>query len=113
MRERPGDWWPLWVVAVLVAAVGWLLYAVLRSPHRSDLAIYGAFAVPVIMVAAGWVTWTASSATVRPSAAHWSYEALSKARASRMAIRSGSSSGASMRAQLVRGRSSHVCLSCA
>jgi hypothetical protein len=36
-------------------AVFWLLYVVWRSPHRSDLAAYGAFAVAVVALAAGWI----------------------------------------------------------
>ena len=49
--------WPLLVVAVSVVAVCWLLYVVWRSPHQSDLAIYGAFAVPTVALAAGWIGW--------------------------------------------------------
>ena len=49
--------WPLFVAAVIVMAVFWLLDAVWRSPPRSDLAIYGAFAVAVVALAAGWIAW--------------------------------------------------------
>jgi hypothetical protein len=41
------DLW--WIAAFMIAAVlFWLLYAVWKSPHRSDLENFGAFAVPVI-----------------------------------------------------------------
>ena len=43
------------LAAVIVAAVGWVLYAVWRSPHRADLATYGAFALALVLAAGGWV----------------------------------------------------------
>jgi len=46
----------------------WLLYAVWRSPHRSDLAAYGAFAVPVVALGAGWIGWAWHRATRIPAA---------------------------------------------
>ena len=42
---------------LFLAAAFWLLYAVWRSPHRIDLATYGAFAVPVVTLVAGWIAW--------------------------------------------------------
>lgn len=47
----------------LVAVTGWLLFAVWRSPHRDDLATFGAFAIPVVVIAAGLVgrTWQKKS----------------------------------------------------
>lgn len=49
--------WPLFMAAVIVMAVFWLLDAVWRSPPGSDLATYGAFAVAVVALAAGWIAW--------------------------------------------------------
>jgi hypothetical protein len=47
----------------LVAVTGWLLYAVWRSPHRNDLATFGAFATPVVVITAGLIsrTWQKKS----------------------------------------------------
>ena len=50
----------LWVVAaVIVIAVAalWVLYAVWRAPQRTNLAVYGAFAVAVVVMALGWISW--------------------------------------------------------
>ena len=71
MRGKIGSWWPLAPVALVVAAVLWLLYAVWRSPHRSDLATYGAFAVAVVPLLAGWIAWAWRARTRRavPAAA--------------------------------------------
>jgi len=44
-------------VVIAVAVLGVLL-AVWRSPHRFDLAAYGAFAVAVVALALGWIAWT-------------------------------------------------------
>jgi hypothetical protein len=44
------------VVAVIMMAVFWLLFVVWRSPHRSDVAAYGAFAVAVVAAATGWIS---------------------------------------------------------
>ena len=49
-----------------MVAVVWLLYAVWRSRHRSDLATYGAFAVAVVPLLAGWIAW-AWRARTRPA----------------------------------------------
>jgi hypothetical protein len=57
VRGRIRDWWPLMVVAPFLIATWWLLYVVWRSPQRSDLAVYGAFAVPVVTVMTGWIAW--------------------------------------------------------
>jgi len=54
---RTGRRWPLVAVALVAAAVLWLLYAVWSSPHRIDLATYGAFAVAVVPLLAGWIAW--------------------------------------------------------
>jgi hypothetical protein len=45
------------MVAVIVLIALWLLYAVWRSPHRSDLATYGAFAVAMVALVVGWIAW--------------------------------------------------------
>jgi hypothetical protein len=50
-----------------VVAACWLLYVVWKSPHRSDLATYGAFALPVVVLAAGWITWAWRRARTPPS----------------------------------------------
>ena len=68
MRGRLGRGWPLFAVAVIVVAGFWLLYAVWRSPHRSDLATYGAFAVAVVALVAGWIGWVWHRATRIPAA---------------------------------------------
>lgn len=51
----------------MVGAVCWLLYVVWQSPHRSDLATYGAFAFPIVLLAAGWVTWAWRRARTSPA----------------------------------------------
>jgi hypothetical protein len=47
------------VTAVVAAGAGWLLYRVWMAPpqHRDDLAGYGAFAVAVVVAAAGMLGW--------------------------------------------------------
>lgn len=47
------------VIAAMVIAVAalWLLYAVWRSPQRTNLATYGAFAVAVVVMALSWIAW--------------------------------------------------------
>lgn len=45
------------MVAVIVMAVVWLLHVMWLSPHRGDLATYGAFAVAVIALAGSWIAW--------------------------------------------------------
>jgi len=72
-------WWPLWAVAGLVVALCWLLYLIWRSPHRGDLATYGAFALPVVMLAAGWVTWTWRQARTTPAGSMATSDNLARA----------------------------------
>jgi hypothetical protein len=48
---------PVLLAALIVGAATWVLYAVWRSPHRSDLATYGAFAVALAVPVAGWIAW--------------------------------------------------------
>jgi hypothetical protein len=57
VRARHRGLWPLLVAAVVAAVAVWLLYMVWRSPHRTDLATYGAFAVAVLALAAGPIGW--------------------------------------------------------
>ena len=66
-RGRWRSWWPLWAAAGAVVAVCWLLYVVWQSPHRGDLATYGAFALPVVVLAAGWITWAWRRARTSPA----------------------------------------------
>ena len=56
MGDKLRNLWPLLLAAVVAAAVGWVLYEVWRSPHRIDLATYGAFAAAVITLAAPKIT---------------------------------------------------------
>src|SRR5579863_28118 len=53
-RGRLRKWRSLGAVTAIAVAVGWLLYLVWRSPSRDDLATYGAFALPVVALVAGW-----------------------------------------------------------
>jgi hypothetical protein len=55
--EKVRGWWPLVSIASVLVAASWVLYVVWRSPHRSDLATYGAFAVAVATLIAAWVAW--------------------------------------------------------
>jgi hypothetical protein len=49
--------WSVIAAVVIAIAALWVLYAVGRSPHRSDWATFGAFAVAVVALALGWITW--------------------------------------------------------
>jgi hypothetical protein len=66
VRSRRRGWWPLAVTAALAIFVAWLMYRVWRSPRSTDLATYGAFALPVAVLVAGWVTWAWRKATTSP-----------------------------------------------
>ena len=70
MRGKGRDWWPLAAVGPFLFFALWLLYIVWRSPHRSDLATYGAFAATVVTLMAGWVAWAwrARSRRIDPAA---------------------------------------------
>lgn len=63
VRGRIRGWWPSVAIVLLAAVAWWLLYAVWRSPHRNELATYGAFAVPVVGLVAGWIAGTLRSKT--------------------------------------------------
>ncbi len=69
MRGRIRSWWPLAAVALFLVAAFWLLYGVWRSPHRIDLATYGAFAVAVVTLMAGWIAWAWRARTSQASPA--------------------------------------------
>jgi hypothetical protein len=49
--------WPVLLAAIIAVAGGWALYNVWRSPHRNDLATYGAFAVGLFALAGTWIAW--------------------------------------------------------
>src|SRR5262249_33659957 len=55
-ESRHRSWQVIVGVAIAVVTL-WMLYAVRRSPHRSDLAAFGAFAVAVVALALGWIGW--------------------------------------------------------
>jgi hypothetical protein len=57
VRNKVRDLRPLIAVVVIVAGAVYVLYAVWRSPHRSDLATFGAFAVAVVALVAPLITW--------------------------------------------------------
>jgi hypothetical protein len=42
--------WPTIAIVVVVAVAGFLVWVVWRSPHRSDLSVFGAFAAAVVAV---------------------------------------------------------------
>src|ERR1700733_8896539 len=56
-RRRQRNWWSLGTVTVIAVIVVWGLYLMWRSPERDDLATYGAFALAVVVIVAGWFTW--------------------------------------------------------
>ena len=56
VKGRVRGWVPLLATAVFLAAV-WALYVVWRSPDRSDLATYGAFAVAVVTLVVSCLAW--------------------------------------------------------
>jgi hypothetical protein len=47
--------WPI-IALMIAAATFWVLIVVWHSPHRNDLATFGAFAVALVLPAAGWIT---------------------------------------------------------
>ena len=42
--------------AVIAAGAAWFIYAVWRSPHRTDLATFGQYAVAVVVMVAGAIS---------------------------------------------------------
>lgn len=57
MKDGVRRLWSVIAVVVIVAAVLAVLYDVWRSKNRADAATYGAFAVPVVALALGWIAW--------------------------------------------------------
>jgi hypothetical protein len=59
MGGKRRNLWPVLLAAVIPVVVVSVLYAVWRSPEqrRNDLSTYGAFAVAVVALAAGWMAW--------------------------------------------------------
>jgi hypothetical protein len=59
VRGKGRNLWPVLLVAAIVVAVMWVLYAVGRSPEqrRNDLATYLGFALALIVPAVGWIAW--------------------------------------------------------
>ena len=51
--------WPMAAIVVVIALAGALVWVVWRSPHRSDLSTFGAFAVAVIVAVASLVVYLA------------------------------------------------------
>ena len=49
--------WPVLLAAVIAVAAALWLYVVWQSRQRNDLSTYGAFAVAVVALAAGWIAW--------------------------------------------------------
>jgi hypothetical protein len=78
-RERLGNWRALGVVAVIAAIVGWLLYLLFQSKSRADWSTYGAFALPVALLVAGWLGWAWRKGKASPSPGTADGEALDHA----------------------------------
>jgi hypothetical protein len=57
MGRKVRGLWPVAAVAAVAAGAGVLLYAVWRSPHRSDLIAYLGLVVTVVTIATGWMSW--------------------------------------------------------
>ena len=59
VKGKIRGWWPLAAITPFLVAALCLLYGVWHSPpqRRNDLATYGAFAVAVVTLAAGWIAW--------------------------------------------------------
>jgi len=73
------------MVVALAVLMAWLLYTAWKSPRSTDLATYGAFALPVAVLVAGWVTWAWRRATAGPAAVMSDGEKLNRA-ADRLAV---------------------------
>lgn len=81
VKDNLRSWWPLLAVVAAVVVLCWLLYAVWRSPQRNALAVYGAFAVPVVLLAGGWVTSAWRLARIRRASVSVDGEELDRAAA--------------------------------
>jgi hypothetical protein len=68
MRDKARGLWSVVATIVIAVALFWALYAVSRSPYRGAVATYGAFAISLVAIAAGWAwrrrTTLASTVTV-------------------------------------------------
>jgi hypothetical protein len=78
-RQRRHGWWPLWAVIGIAAVVAWVLYAVWRSRQRTDLATYGAFALPVATIVVGWIVWAWRKARTNPQYSALDSDSLDRA----------------------------------
>ncbi len=63
MRGRARRWWPFFVIPVIAVATLILLYTGWGSEH---VAVYGAYAVPLVALVLGWIAWIWHART-RPS----------------------------------------------
>jgi hypothetical protein len=85
MGRKVRGLWPAVAVAVIAAGAGLLLYAVWRSPHRSDLIAYWGLAATVVTIATGWMSWAwrtrirASADAVDPAAIDHLADVLARA----------------------------------
>ena len=73
MWGRIRGWWPFAAITVFLLAAFWLLYVVWRSPDRSDLSTYGAFAAAVVTLVASGIAgawaWRTRARPPEPPAA--------------------------------------------
>jgi hypothetical protein len=67
MASKPRSLWPVVIIVAIVAGTIWLVWVVWRSPHRSDLATFGAFTAAVLTIAAGLITWAKNVGPRRPA----------------------------------------------
>jgi hypothetical protein len=56
VKRRVRGLLPVVIIALIVSGTAWLLYATWNSSRRDDLAVFGAFAVPVAVAAWGLIT---------------------------------------------------------
>lgn len=70
MQRRVRNLW-LFVTVIALAALAWLLYAIWRSPHRTDLATYWALVAAVVPIAAGLI---ASAWRIKAAQSHTTVE---------------------------------------
>jgi hypothetical protein len=78
-RGRLRTWRPLGAAAVIAVIAGWLLYLLYRSHNRDSVSTYGAFAWPVVILAATGLGWAWRKARASQSAAPPGGEALDHA----------------------------------
>ena len=63
MRRSPSLWLALLAIAVVIAGTFALLWLVWRSPHRNDLATFGAYAGAIVAIAVGLIGTAVSAIT--------------------------------------------------